>query len=147
MVILILMEGGNVWVAKKDTKRSSILLLGLVSFFTTQTLFIQIYSIQDFFGELGMKLRIQLLEIILCSLYHVIIRPTKIIKDLCKSRTYIDIIYSLAWQRFLIILLGLTMTYFSKKVSSFCCIFCSLFSDFVIVYTVHFYKFINHIFF
>ena len=28
----------NVWVAKKDTKRSSVLLLHLVSFFATQTL-------------------------------------------------------------------------------------------------------------
>ena len=37
----------NVWVAKKDTKRSSVLLLCLVSFFATQTLnkiFVKIYK-------------------------------------------------------------------------------------------------------
>ena len=32
----------NVWVAKKDTKHSSVLLLCLVSFFETQTLFVML---------------------------------------------------------------------------------------------------------
>ena len=31
-----------------------------------------------------------LVEIIIFSLYHVIVRPTKIIKDLCKASKYID---------------------------------------------------------
>ena len=33
------MSSNNVWVAKKDTKRSRVLLLRLVSFFATQTLY------------------------------------------------------------------------------------------------------------
>ena len=48
------------------------------------------------------------------SLYHVIVRPTKIIKDLCEAST-LNAIYVLALQRSLIILVGLTMTCFSEK--------------------------------
>ena len=38
-------------------------------------------TIQDFLCELGIKPRMQL------SLHHVIVRPTKIIRDLCKANT------------------------------------------------------------
>ena len=49
----------NVWVAKKDTKRSSVLLLCLVTFFATQTLYEwpdcssakMVYSLGDHFGK------------------------------------------------------------------------------------------------
>ena len=56
----------------------------------------------------------QLYEIIIFTLYHVIVRPTKIIKDCCKAST-LNAIYVLALQRSLIILVGLTMTCFSEK--------------------------------
>ena len=65
-------------------------------------------TIQDFLCKLGMKPRI-----IMLSLKHVIIRPTKIIKDLCSQ--YIDRIYVLDLQRSLIILVGLAMTCFSEE--------------------------------
>ena len=39
-------------------------------------------TILDFLGKLGMKPRMQLQEI-----KHVIVRPTKVIKDLCKAST------------------------------------------------------------
>ena len=42
---------------------------------------------QIFFSELGMKPRMHLVEIGLFSLNHVIVRPTEIIKDLCKAST------------------------------------------------------------
>ena len=42
-------------------------------------------TIQDFLCELCMNPRMQLLDIIIFSLNHVIVRPTKIIKDLCKA--------------------------------------------------------------
>ena len=44
-------------------------------------------TIQDFLCELGMKPRMQLWEIIIFSIYYIIVRPTKIIKDLCKAST------------------------------------------------------------
>ena len=44
-------------------------------------------TIQDFLCELGMKPRMQLYEIIIFPLNQVVVRPTKIIKDLCKSST------------------------------------------------------------
>ena len=46
------------------------------------------------------------------------LRPTKVIKDLCKAITNINAIYVLALQRSLIILVGLTMTCFSEKMIS-----------------------------
>ena len=49
------------------------------------------------------------------SLYHVIVKPTKIIKDLCKGIMFLNAIYTLDLQRSLIILLGLTMTWYSEK--------------------------------
>ena len=49
------------------------------------------------------------------SLKHVIVRPTKIIKDLCKACAYINAIYVLALQRSLIIVIGLAMTCYSGK--------------------------------
>ena len=52
------------------------------------------------------------------SLYHVIVRPTKIIKDLCEAST-LNAIYVLALQRSLIILVGLTMTWHSEKMMIF----------------------------
>ena len=75
-------------------------------------------TIQDFLCKLGMKPRMQLYKIIIFSLKHVIVRPTKIIKDFCK-----DSIYVLALHRSLIILVGLTMTYFNEKtMTSYSCI-------------------------
>ena len=44
-------------------------------------------TIQDFLCKMGMKPCMQLEKIIIFSLYHVIVRPTKIIKDLCKAST------------------------------------------------------------
>ena len=44
-------------------------------------------TIQHFLCKLGMKPCMQLKEIIIFSLKHVIVRPTKIIKDLCKAST------------------------------------------------------------
>ena len=44
-------------------------------------------TIQDFLCKLGMKPHMHLLEISIFSLNHVIVRPTKIIKDLCKAST------------------------------------------------------------
>ena len=44
-------------------------------------------TIQDFLFKLGMKARMHLVEISIFSLNHVIVRPTKIIKDLCKAST------------------------------------------------------------
>ena len=46
---------------------------------------LEIYTIQDFFVHLGLKPLMQLQEIIIFSLKHYILRPTKIIKDLCKA--------------------------------------------------------------
>ena len=56
--------------------------------------------------------------------YHVIGRPIKIIKDLCKAESqYIGSIYVLASQSFLIILVGLAMTCYSEKMMiSYSCI-------------------------
>ena len=42
-------------------------------------------NIEDFFGNLGMKQHMHLVEISIFSLNLVIVRPTKIIKDLCKA--------------------------------------------------------------
>ena len=42
-------------------------------------------TIQDFLCYLGMKPFMHLVEISIFSLNHVIVRPTKIIKDLCKD--------------------------------------------------------------
>ena len=68
-------------------------------------------TIQDFLCKLGMKPHMYLVEISIFSLNHVIVRPTKIIKDLYKANTYIlYTVYELALQRSLIILVGLTMT-------------------------------------
>ena len=44
-------------------------------------------TIQYFLRELGMKPHMPLYEIIIFSLYHVIVRPTKIIKNLRKAST------------------------------------------------------------
>ena len=45
-------------------------------------------TIQEFFlCKLGMKPRMQLWEIVIFSQKHVIVRPTRIIKNLCKSST------------------------------------------------------------
>ena len=44
-------------------------------------------TIQDFLCNLGMKPHMHLVEISIFSLNHVIIRPTKIIKDLRKAST------------------------------------------------------------
>ena len=44
-------------------------------------------TIQDFLCKLGMKPHIHLVEISIFSLNHVIVRPTEIIKDLCKACT------------------------------------------------------------
>ena len=44
-------------------------------------------TIQEFLFNLGMKARMHLVEISIFSLNHVIVRPTKIIKDLCKAST------------------------------------------------------------
>ena len=50
------------------------------------------------------------------SLYHVIVRPTKIIKDLCKASILGDSIYTCTrFKEVLINLLGLTMTCFSER--------------------------------
>ena len=43
-------------------------------------------NIQDFLCKLGMKPSMHLVEISIFSLNHVIVRPTKIIKDLCKAK-------------------------------------------------------------
>ena len=67
-------------------------------------------AIQDFLCKLGMKQRMQLLEIIIFSLKHVIVRSTKNIKDLFKASMYINAIYVLALQRSLLILVGLMKT-------------------------------------
>ena len=50
------------------------------------------------------SLSMQLYEIIIFSPYHIILRPTKIIKDLGKASTYINAI-----------LVGMMMTCFSDK--------------------------------
>ena len=68
-------------------------------------------TIQDFLCKLSLKPHMQLQEIINFSLKHVIVRPTKNIKDLCKANS----IYVLALERSLIILVDLTMTCFSEK--------------------------------
>ena len=44
-------------------------------------------TIQDFLCKLGMKPHIHLVEIRIFSLNRVIVRPTKIIKDLCEAST------------------------------------------------------------
>ena len=44
-------------------------------------------TIQDFLCKLGMKPHMHLVEISIFSLNHVITRPTKIIKDVCKAST------------------------------------------------------------
>ena len=44
-------------------------------------------TIQDFLCKLGMKPHMHLAEISIFPLNHVIVRPTKIIKDLCKAST------------------------------------------------------------
>ena len=44
-------------------------------------------TIEDFLCKLGMKPHMHLLEISIFSLNHVIVRPTEIIKDLCKAST------------------------------------------------------------
>ena len=44
-------------------------------------------TIQDFLRNLGMKPHMHLVEISIFSLNHVIVRPTKIIKDLGKAST------------------------------------------------------------
>ena len=44
-------------------------------------------TIQDFLCKLGMKPHMHLVEISIFSLNHVITRPIKIIKDLCKAST------------------------------------------------------------
>ena len=44
-------------------------------------------TIQDFLRNLGMKPHMHLVEISIFSLNHVIVRPTKIIKDLRKAST------------------------------------------------------------
>ena len=45
------------------------------------------YTGQDFLCKLGMKPHMDLVEISLFSINHVITRPIKIIKDLCKAST------------------------------------------------------------
>ena len=45
-------------------------------------------TIQDFSCKLGMKPGVHLLEISIYSLCHVIVRPTKIIKDLLKDHKF-----------------------------------------------------------
>ena len=72
-------------------------------------------TIQDFLCKLGMKPHMQIVKISIFSLNNVIIRPTKIIMDLCKATTQIAFVYILALQRSLIIFVGLTMTSFSEK--------------------------------
>ena len=52
-------------------------------------------TIQDYLCELGMKPCMQLWEIIIFSLKHVIVEPTKIIKDLCEASTQIVFMYQL----------------------------------------------------
>ena len=47
----------------------------------------QIDTVQDFLIKLGIKTHMHILEISIVSLNHVIVRPTKIIKDLCKATT------------------------------------------------------------
>ena len=54
----------------------------------------------------------QLQEVLIFPLKHVIVRLTKIIKNLCKACPYINAIYVLALQRSLIISVGLTMTWY-----------------------------------
>ena len=71
---------------------------------------LRVATIQDFVCKLGMKPHMNLVEISIFSLCHVIVRPTKIIKDLYLYRQYIDTIYVLALKTSLIILVGLTMT-------------------------------------
>ena len=44
-------------------------------------------TIQDFLCKLGMKPNLHLVEISIFSLHHIIVRPTKIIKDLCEAKT------------------------------------------------------------
>ena len=44
-------------------------------------------TVQDFLIKLGIKPRLHILKISIFSLNHVIVRPTKIIKDLCKAST------------------------------------------------------------
>ena len=44
-------------------------------------------NVQDFLIKLGIKPRMHILEISIFSLNHVIVRPTKIIKDLRKAST------------------------------------------------------------
>ena len=44
-------------------------------------------TIQDFLRKLGMKPHVHLVEISIFSLNNLIVRPTKIIKDLCKAST------------------------------------------------------------
>ena len=44
-------------------------------------------TIQDFLCKLGMKPHMHLVEITIFSLNHVIPKPAKIIKDVCKAST------------------------------------------------------------
>ena len=60
-------------------------LLSVKSSLTTVLYYID--TIQDFLCELGMKQHMHLVEISIFSLNHVIVRPTKIIKDLHKAST------------------------------------------------------------
>ena len=46
-------------------------------------------TIQDFSSKLGMKPGVHLLEISIFSLCHVVVRPTKIIKDLLKDHIFL----------------------------------------------------------
>ena len=50
-------------------------------------------TIQDFLCKLGMKPHMHLVEISIFSLNHVITRPTKIIKDVCKASTQVVFMY------------------------------------------------------
>ena len=67
-------------------------------------------TIQDILCKLGMKPHMQLQEIIIFSLKHFIVRPTKIIKDLCKASASMLSMYWLCFTEVLDILVGLTMT-------------------------------------
>ena len=48
---------------------------------------INLDTVQDFLIKLGIKPRLPLLKISIFSLNNGIVRPTKIIKDLCKAST------------------------------------------------------------
>ena len=46
----------------------------------------KVETVQDFLCQLGIKPHMNIVEIVIFSLYHVIIRPTKIINNLLKDR-------------------------------------------------------------